>query len=87
MKRQDNLDKATQDWIKIIESLCDLLDAGKSFEELTVAYDIGAAGGAIPEELGEIVHEALELMRELQEQGADRNEVINLLTGGRKGFV
>jgi hypothetical protein len=45
MKRRDNLDKATQDWIKIINLLYDLLDAGKSFEELTVAFNIGEPVG------------------------------------------
>jgi len=86
MKHQDDPDKATRalqrchrDWIKIVESLYDLLDAGKSFEELTVAFDIGAAGGAIPEGLPEILREALEFIRDMREQGADRNEVMNYL--------
>jgi hypothetical protein len=94
MKHQDDADRATRasrrchrDWIRIVESLYDMLDAGKSVEELTVAFDIGAAGGAIPEGLPEILREALEFIRDMREQGADRNEVMNLLTRERKGTV
>ena len=65
-----------RDWTKIIETLYDLLDSGKSFEELTIHYDIGAAAGAIPEELGEILHEALEEITKAREAGLNRSEVL-----------
>jgi len=68
-------------WPSLIGTLYDLLDS-KSFEELAIHFDIGAAGGAIPEELREIVHDALELIRELRDAGADRNEVMTFFTRG-----
>lgn len=65
-----------EDWSEFIEVLYDLLDSGKSFEELTIYFDVGAAGGAIPDELGEIVHDALELIRDARCAGLNRNEVL-----------
>jgi hypothetical protein len=73
-----------RNWISFIETLYDLLDS-KSLEELAIHFDIGAAGGAIPEELREIVHNALELIKELRDAGADRNQVMTYFTRGSKG--
>jgi hypothetical protein len=63
-------------WSEFIEILYDLLDSGKSFEELTIYFDVGAAGGAIPDELGEIVHDALEEITKAREAGLNRREVL-----------
>jgi hypothetical protein len=72
------------DWTKIIETLYDLLDSGKSFEELTIHYDIGATAGAIPEELGEILHDALELIRDARCAGLNRKEVLAYMGASAK---
>ena len=80
----DKLTKSNQDWTRIIETLYDLLDSGKSFEELAIHFKIGAAGGAIPEELGEIVHDALEEMTKVREAGLSRNEVLAYMRGAAK---
>lgn len=63
-------------WSEFIEILYDLLDGGKSFEELVIHFHIGAAGGAIPKELGEIVHDALEEITKAREAGLNRSEVL-----------
>jgi hypothetical protein len=78
------LQQAYQDWTKIIETLYDLLESGKSFEELTIHYDIGGAGGAIPKELGEIVHDALEEITKAREAGLNRSEVLAYMLAGAK---
>jgi hypothetical protein len=75
MKPEDNPD-IHRNWIEFIEMLCDLLESGKSLEELTILYDIGAAGGAIPKEMSEIVHEALEEITKAREAGLNRSEVL-----------
>jgi len=75
-KSDCTLQQCYRNWSEFIEILCDLLDSGKSFEELAIHYDIGGAGGAIPKELGEIVHDALELIRDLRCAGLNRNEVL-----------
>ena len=68
--------QAHRDWTNIIETLYDLLDSGKSLEELAIHFQIGAAGGAIPEELGEIVHDALEEIKKARDAGLNRSEVL-----------
>jgi hypothetical protein len=65
-----------RDWTRIIETLYDLLDSGKSFEELAIHFKIGAAGRAIPEELGEIVCDALEEITKARKAGLNRSEVL-----------
>jgi hypothetical protein len=91
MKPQDDPDKETRalqreerekacgEMIEMMEFLYDALDSGKSFEELAIAFDLGAAGGAMPEALTEMLREALDFIREMRKEGADRNEVITLL--------
>jgi len=76
MKSNWAFQQAHRDWTKIIETLYDLLESGKSFEEVAIHFDIGGAGGAIPEELGEIVHDALEEITKARETGLNRSEVL-----------
>jgi hypothetical protein len=83
-KSNRTLQRCLQDWTRIIETLYDLLDSGKSFEELAIYFKIGAAGGAIPEELGEIVHDALEEMTKAREAGLNRNEVLAYMRAAAK---
>jgi hypothetical protein len=75
---------AQQCYREFIEILYDLLESGKSFEELTLHYDIGGAGGAIPGELGEIVHDALEEITKAREAGLSRSEVLAYMRAGAK---
>jgi hypothetical protein len=75
-KSNRTLQRWLRDWTRIVETLYDLLDSGKSFEELAIYFKIGAAGGAIPEELGEIVCDALEEITKARKAGLNRNEVL-----------
>jgi hypothetical protein len=71
-------------WSEFIEILYDLLDSGKSFEELAIYFKIGAAGGAIPEELGEIACDALEEITKARKAGLNRSEVLAYMRAGAK---
>ena len=75
MKREANPD-VHRDWIELIEGLYDWLESGKSLEELAIYFEIGAAGGAIPKEFSEIVHDALEEITKAREAGLNRSEVL-----------
>jgi len=74
MKHQD--EQFSREFIKVIASLFDWLDSGKSVEQFVIPFDIGAAGGEIPEGFSELLRETLEYIKEMREEGADRNEVI-----------
>jgi hypothetical protein len=78
------LQRCHRDWTKIVETLYDLLDSGKSFEELGIHFDIGGAGGAIPEELRDILHDALEEITKAREAGLNRSEVLVFMRAGAK---
>jgi hypothetical protein len=88
MKRQDDPNKATRavqraqrvrEFIRGMEFLYDWLDGGKSIEEVAIDLDIGAAGGAISESSHKFCREGLEIIREAQKAGADRDKVISHL--------
>ena len=78
------LQQCLHDWTKIVETLYDLLESGKSFEELAIHFDIGGAGGAIPEERGEIVQDALEEITKAREAGLNRSEVLAYMRAAEK---
>ena len=67
-------------WTEFVEMLCDLLDSGKSFEEVAIHLDLGAAGGAIPKEglssYLEIMHDVLEEITKARKAGLNRSEVL-----------
>jgi len=74
MKHQD--EQFSRGFIKLIASLYDWLDSGKSIEQFIIAFDIGTAGGEIPKGLSELLRETLEYIKEMRDEGADRDEVI-----------
>jgi len=80
------LQREQEEKIKLMNILYDLLDSGKSFEDLKIDLDIGAAGGAISERLREVSHQALEIIRETRDAGADRDEVITFIQQRMKGM-
>jgi hypothetical protein len=66
-------------FITMIKFLYDWLDSGKSVEEFLIPWDIDAVGGELPEGLEgfpEFLRETLEYIKEMREEGADRNAVI-----------
>src|SRR2546425_1201980 len=86
MKPKNNSDKQPQtlqefqrEKLKLMEFLCAWLDAGKSLEELEIMIDIRAAAGRMKERTREVSHEALEIIKQAREQGADHNEVLAFL--------
>ena len=81
------LQREEEETIKLMNILYDLLDSGKSFEDLKIDLDIGAAGGAISERLREVSHQALEIIKEARDAGADRNKVITCMQQTVKGIV
>ena len=83
-KSNRTLQGCLRDWTRIIETLYDLLDSGESFEELAIHFDVGAVGGAIPKELGEIVHDALEEITKARKAGLNRNEVLAYMRAAAK---
>jgi hypothetical protein len=96
MKRQDDPDKATRvlhraqrertvgEFIKRMELLYDLLDSGKSLEELAIDVDIGVAGDAISESSHEFCRVGLKIIRRARKEGAGRNEVMTFLRDNLK---
>jgi len=91
MRRQDDPDEATrahqrpqrerlyEEMLEAMEFVYDWLDSGKSFEELAIEVDIGAAAGALPESSHEFFRLGFDLIRCLRDEGADRNEVMTYL--------
>ena len=84
MKRQDDPDKATRqkqftEMMEAMEFVYDWLDSGKSFEELAIEVDIGAAASALSESSHEFFRLGFDLIRCLRDEGADRNEEMTYL--------
>ena len=67
------------EFIKWMEFLYDLLDSGKSLEELAIDIDIGAAGGAPSELWHESCCVGLKLIRHFRKEGFERKEVMTFL--------
>jgi len=88
-KSNRTVQEAHRAWIELIEMLCDGLDSGKSFEELAICYEIGAADdGAIPKEalssFLEIARDALEEIAKARKAGLNRSEVLAYMGAGAK---
>jgi len=74
--QREQREKLFREMIKVMEYLYHCLGAGESIEEIKIDIDIRAAAGRIPEDLRDVCHEALEIIRSAREEGADRNEVL-----------
>jgi hypothetical protein len=76
LRRAQTEKQCSREFIKMIGFLYDWLDSGKSVEQLVISFDIGAAGGEIPEGFPELLRETLEYIKEMREEGANRNKVV-----------
>jgi hypothetical protein len=70
--------------IKVMEFWWDWVESGKSFEELAIMVDVYAAGGRISEQLREISHEALNLIKGALEAGLNLTEAMAYLRESAK---